>query len=76
MNFTYEATAKGYRVFYKGKPLGGVGIMGEYQGRKASEQQLSYAKQAARAISELERGHGPKHMLETLAKYKAEEFKP
>ena len=73
MNFTYEANAEGYQIFWNDKPLGGAGIIGKYRGKKHKEQVASYGEQARACVEKLKSGAGPQHMLDTLSKYRAEE---
>jgi hypothetical protein len=57
-DFTAEVTAQGYRILYKGKPLGGASILGKYKGRKRAEQVQEYSETAQQEIDALVSGGG------------------
>lgn len=60
-DFGYEANAEGYQLLYRGKKIGGAGIVGKYKGRKRQEQTLEYVNSAKRDISLIVSGKCPKH---------------
>ena len=72
-DFSYQADAQGFMIFYKSNPLGGAGIIGKYKGRRRRAQIESYREQALACIRELESGRGSGHLLEALDEIKAEE---
>lgn len=73
-DFSFTYNARGYMVIYKGKNIGGAGIVGQYKGRgRAVAKQLSeYREQAERTISQLCNGIGHSYMFENIKKINAE----
>lgn len=67
-HFSYTVSSTGYMIQFKGKNIGGAGIIGKYKGRgRAKQVQIqSYKEQAERDIDELCNGRGQKRYRDIL----------
>lgn len=69
-DFRFTYSAEGYMIEYKGKTIGGAGIIGKYKGRgRSREQQInSYKEEAEREIRSIINGNGQKRFYEVINK--------
>ncbi len=81
-DFSFQATAEGYTIQYKGHTIGGTGIIGKFKGRgrpprgfasRAMQQAQEYKTNAQSVIRSLIMGNGPGHMLSSIVKIDADE---
>lgn len=69
-DFSFTYNARGYMIIYKGKNIGGAGIVGQYKGRgrAVAKQMEAYREQAERTVSQLCNGIGSKFMIDNIKK--------
>lgn len=67
-DFSYHATAEGYMLRYKGKDIGGAGIMGKYSGygRQRTAQMRSYIEACEREINLICNGQGQPRFMQAI----------
>lgn len=68
--FSYTCNAEGYLIQYKGKNIGGAGIIGKFSGRGISvrKQQQDYAETANREIQYIVNGNGQARFYKAMKK--------
>ena len=69
-DFSYTNNAEGYMIQYKGKNIGGAGILGKFsgRGRAVTKQRQDYAEDANREIRLIISGNGQARFYETIKK--------
>ena len=72
-NFSYTCNAEGYMIQYKGKNIGGTGIIGKYKGRNKTRQINDYKQQAEKTIDELCNNRGYQYMVNKIQEIDCEE---
>ncbi len=73
-DFTYEATANGYMIFYRNQPIGGAGVgprTKPLHWRHARQNVKDFAESAQQSIDALLAGRGEPRFLGSIANYRA-----
>ena len=73
-DFSYTYNAEGYMLQYKGKNIGGAGILGKFsgRGRAVTKQMQYYAEQANEEIQLIINGNGQARFYEVIRRIEAQ----
>lgn len=67
-DFTSTADPYGYKLFYKGRPIGGAGVLNRNTKTRvtASSDRSLFKRSAGLAIASLVDGRGPQYMIDEI----------